>query len=425
MSNHTTQNLIDETRQRANMENMDLALVPEILARINDAYKELYKLVVSVDESYYTKTYNFNLPDTVLQAAYTAQGLGTAPTNFAAMPPDFWRAVLIEYNQNTPRPLTVHMFNIHNKNDYFGLMYKVIGRSAGLETLEVVPPQRSAGPYVLSYTPYLLPLALMETILYHTPTVIPVPVVYSTDAVVASTGVWTFSTATFDASYVGGKLTVSGASHPGNNGTFVILSQTTHTLTTATTGLVNETFITPTAASATKPPYDNVVASTNTWYFGNATFTPLDVGSSFTVTSAANAGNNGTFYIASYISAQSVTTVPAALVNETFAPNAVTMNIQPGGTVGSLDNTLEAYSKYITVTAAIDLLDKEESEAQAEDLMNIKKALTEEVLGMAANRDSEPETIGIVDNQRGGWPDWTGLGPWYPIFLFFAVSLIS
>lgn len=68
-----------------------------------------------------------------------------------------------------------------------------------------------------------------------------IAVAAGSDAVVASTGVWTFSGYTFTGK-VGAKLVVSGAANPGNNGTFVITAVSGNTATTATAGLVNETF---------------------------------------------------------------------------------------------------------------------------------------------------------------------------------------
>jgi hypothetical protein len=68
-----------------------------------------------------------------------------------------------------------------------------------------------------------------------------VAVISGTDAVVAATGVWTFGNFTFTG-LVGAKLVVSGATNAGNNGTFAITAVSGHTATTATTGLVNETF---------------------------------------------------------------------------------------------------------------------------------------------------------------------------------------
>lgn len=65
--------------------------------------------------------------------------------------------------------------------------------------------------------------------------------VTGTDNVVAGTGVWTFASYTFTG-FVGAKLQISGAANAGNNGTFAITAVSGHTATTATTGLVNETF---------------------------------------------------------------------------------------------------------------------------------------------------------------------------------------
>lgn len=68
-----------------------------------------------------------------------------------------------------------------------------------------------------------------------------VAVIAGTDAVVASTGVWTFGNYTFTG-MVGNFLVVSGAANSGNNGVFAITVVSGHTATTATTGLINETF---------------------------------------------------------------------------------------------------------------------------------------------------------------------------------------
>lgn len=70
----------------------------------------------------------------------------------------------------------------------------------------------------------------------------PVSVLVGTDAVVASTKIFTFTNYTFT-SKVGAKLVITGAANAGNNGTFVISAVTAHTATcTTASGLVNETF---------------------------------------------------------------------------------------------------------------------------------------------------------------------------------------
>jgi hypothetical protein len=63
------------------------------------------------------------------------------------------------------------------------------------------------------------------------------------DTVTAISGTWHFVNGNFTAASVGATFTVAGASHSGNNGTFTILTYVSATnVTTATTGLVDETF---------------------------------------------------------------------------------------------------------------------------------------------------------------------------------------
>lgn len=71
---------------------------------------------------------------------------------------------------------------------------------------------------------------------------------------------------------------------------------------------------------------DAVVAGTGTWRFDNGAFTAADVGGSFTVAGAANAGNNHTFVILTRVDATHVTTATTGLVNETFG-SGVTMSL--------------------------------------------------------------------------------------------------
>lgn len=63
------------------------------------------------------------------------------------------------------------------------------------------------------------------------------------DSVVAGTGTWHFVNGAFTAGDVGGTVTVANAANGGNNGAKTILTvvDATH-ITTATTGLVDETF---------------------------------------------------------------------------------------------------------------------------------------------------------------------------------------
>lgn len=65
-------------------------------------------------------------------------------------------------------------------------------------------------------------------------------------SVVASTGVWQFDDGAFTSNDIGVEMTVAGATNAGNNGVFTITGVTDSThVTTATTGLINETFARP------------------------------------------------------------------------------------------------------------------------------------------------------------------------------------
>ncbi len=80
-------------------------------------------------------------------------------------------------------------------------------------------------------------------------------VVTGTDSVVAISGTWTFANAVFTTNDVGGTITVTGATNAGNNGTFTILTRVSATvITTATTGLVNETFSASVGLTVTGAP---------------------------------------------------------------------------------------------------------------------------------------------------------------------------
>jgi hypothetical protein len=96
------------------------------------------------------------------------------------------------------------------------------------------------------------------------------------DAVVASTGNWRFDNGAFTAADVGGTITVANASHSGNNGTFTILTvpSATH-VTTATTGLTDETFGVTVTMSITSAPLQASTEVEVTNDYTNATLPSL------------------------------------------------------------------------------------------------------------------------------------------------------
>jgi len=97
MANATGQDLVDGARKRAGYQNTAFVLDDEVLTWINDARIELYDLLNQQDESVYSTPYEFQLPDPLLAAAYTAAGLGTPPANFAMLPEDLDRIQGLDY----------------------------------------------------------------------------------------------------------------------------------------------------------------------------------------------------------------------------------------------------------------------------------------------------------------------------------------
>lgn len=117
----------------------------------------------------------------------------------------------------------------------------------------------------------------------------PVPITPG-DAVVASTGVWTFAGYTFTGK-TGAKLVVSGAANAGNNGTFAITAVGTHTATTATTGLVDESFGPNVVVSVTRSEAASVPQGAWTVAAVNDYIPPVPISSSGSYGSPAGAGH--------------------------------------------------------------------------------------------------------------------------------------
>jgi hypothetical protein len=88
--------------------------------------------------------------------------------------------------------------------------------------------------------------------------------VANTDAVVASTKVFTFANYTFTG-LVGATITIAGATNSGNNGSFVISAVSGDTATCSTaSGLVNETFD-PTKVTVTVTHTETAAKPAGTW----------------------------------------------------------------------------------------------------------------------------------------------------------------
>lgn len=144
---------------------------------------------------------------------------------------------------------------------------------------------------------------------------------------------------------------------------------------------------------------DDVVGSTNDWFFNNGTFTQDDIGQVITVTGTGLSGGNGTFTIVSSVGPQFIrTTGPTgngALSSDTVA------TYQPGGTVNALTNTLQPGALWIELFTAIGILDKAEQDSSS--LQNRLAMQTKRIQDTMRWKQDEPKQVPLVRRNRSNW----------------------
>jgi hypothetical protein len=230
----TLAQLISDARTASNTQRSKFVTDDEIGNYVNRGYRELYDLIIAADKSYYNATQDITF------------GTGTESAATMPLPPDFYQIRGLLQNPDTlqARPVYARPFTNHSLNE--------LGYVFGTSTIMLGPEQLAAAPYRMTYVPK--PAQFGPAI-----DIVTAP---TADAVVASTGVWTFVNGHFTASMIGASLIVSGAANAGNNAAFVITAVSPTTVTTATTGLVNESFTGAASASialqAIAPTYPTV-----------------------------------------------------------------------------------------------------------------------------------------------------------------------
>lgn len=144
------------------------------------------------------------------------------------------------------------------------------------------------------------------------------------------------SGASFVVGDVGKKITISGATNPGNNGVFTILSRTGSTTIT----LWNPSGVTETSSFTYKANEVSLVDSAGL-------FSPQHVGDSVLVSGASNAGNNGRFQIVTVLNGTTVIFVNSSGVTETSSfkyslvcgiPNSYSHQLD-GNSLGGVDHS--------------------------------------------------------------------------------------
>jgi hypothetical protein len=146
----TLATLKTRTRQRSDMENSSFVSDSELVSYINSSYAQLYDILVSRFEDYYTTS----------STSTVASGANTI-----AVPADFYKLRGLDYELSTDNFTTITKYNFQNRNkgrrggyltysDSQPRQYRIIGNN-----LEILPKDNAQGTYKLWYVPRLTRLS--------------------------------------------------------------------------------------------------------------------------------------------------------------------------------------------------------------------------------------------------------------------------
>lgn len=145
----TLTDLILSSRQKADMVNSTFIDDPEWTDYINNSYAELYDILVSRFEDYYSKISTFTI---------------TAPNNSTTLPADFYKVRGLDYQLSGNDWVSVRKYNFQDRNKInravlrplYGIAdrsYRVMGQS-----VNILPADRAPGSYQMFYIPRYTPL---------------------------------------------------------------------------------------------------------------------------------------------------------------------------------------------------------------------------------------------------------------------------
>lgn len=152
----TLTDLILSARQKADMVNSTFIEDPEWTDYINNSYAELYDILVSRFEDYYSKTLSFTIA-----SSSTSQTL----------PSDFYKFRGLDFNISGNDYITVRKFNFEERNKINRVLtrtlrgvsdrqYRVMGQN-----ILIYPVDKAPGNYRLWYIPRYTPLTTGASVL--------------------------------------------------------------------------------------------------------------------------------------------------------------------------------------------------------------------------------------------------------------------
>jgi hypothetical protein len=389
----TLDQLIEQTRLKANVTRSNFATDAEIIGYLNEARKQFRELVVAADDSYYQDTLDFSI--------------GAAPLNVQALPSTFWKLRGLDaFAGDSLRQKEVFAREFRNRFDP-GVGYYFGGTGNSIVVCGLMPEQ--ANPYRIYFTPKPLPLAALA------------PGVSRTIEHAGGDGTTAGSqlgmdNGNFRAGDVGGTLVISASGTP-CDGTYSVLTVDDPTrLTTIPALTPSQTFgdavVTLTGADdatrtfALVPGFDS--QASGFWALQNGDFGDSDVGAYLSVViDTPFASLSGTYQILAVNGPTSIRVSPA--VAGTIAPLAGTATIsrQPGGTESALDLTEDNFSEYFSVRAAMVIARKKRQDTLVAQLGAERAAIEERISALSRMRQSEPQQAPVLWGRRStNYDDW-------------------
>lgn len=142
----TLASLKTRCRERSDMENSGFISDSELVSYINSSYAQLYDLLVSRFEDYYTTT----------TSSVVASG-----DNSISVPADFYKLLGVDYQLSGDSYTTVNKYNFQNRNRRDGLARTSQSRQYRLinNAIELLPKTNAQGTYQLWYVPRITRLA--------------------------------------------------------------------------------------------------------------------------------------------------------------------------------------------------------------------------------------------------------------------------
>ncbi len=147
----TLTQLIEKVRERSDMQNSTFVSDAEITGYINSSYSELYDILVSRFEDYYSAQTPFTIP---------------GGSNTYAMPSTVYKIRGIDYSLGGNEYSTVRKYNFEERNRIDRARNRLVlganDRSYRLMggNIHILPQDKGAGNYVLWSIPRFTPLAL-------------------------------------------------------------------------------------------------------------------------------------------------------------------------------------------------------------------------------------------------------------------------